>query len=139
MSEHIIAWLKSAHLILPSKEKAGLFRRYAQLNSLATIAAFAVGATWIIISATRHNTAQKACEQEFFPQDSSGETSSEGETMCKIFPWVDVGLMGGLWGVLVIMQVRFRYNLCYYSTALNHVIIAVHPFCYLFLQLRSAC
>ena len=81
-----------------------MFRRYTTLHILITTAAFSVAAAWIIISATRHSTAKSNCEQNFF-SSSSDDITSEGETMCQIFPWVDVGIMGGLWVLLAISQV----------------------------------
>jgi hypothetical protein len=88
----------------PPQEKPDLFRRYAQLNNLATLGAFSVVSAWIIISATSHSKANTRCQKDFFPTPD-GNTSSLGETLCNIFPWVDVGIMGGLWVILAIMQV----------------------------------
>lgn len=85
-----------------------MFRRYTTLHIMITVAGFAVALTWIIISATKHNTALNDCENDFFSDDTSGTGSTsldEGQTLCNIFTWVDVGLMGGLWVVLAIMQV----------------------------------
>ena len=79
-----------------------MFRRYTTLHILITTAAFSVAAVWIILSATRHSHAKGDCEQKFF---TAATPSSEAETMCQIFPWVDVGIMGGLWVLLAISQV----------------------------------
>lgn len=81
-----------------------MYRRYVSLHLLATLAAFAVAAAWAIISATKHSTAKSNCLLDFFSSGSS-DTSSEGDTLCEIFPWVDVGIMGGLWVVLAILHV----------------------------------
>jgi hypothetical protein len=35
---------------------------------------------------------------------------SEGETLCEIFPWVDVGVMGGLWVIMAILHVRISLS-----------------------------
>jgi len=88
------------------QEKPILFRRYTTLHIMLTVAAFAVALTWIIISATKHNTAVSSCENSFFSDDTSPGTTSAGEsqTLCNIFTWVDIGLMGGLWVILAIMQ-----------------------------------
>lgn len=85
------------------QEKPVLFRRYIALHSLITVAAFSVAAVWIGISASRHNTAKSNCEQKFFT--AASDLTTEGQTMCEIFPWVDIGLMAGLWVLLVISQV----------------------------------
>jgi hypothetical protein len=69
----------------------------------ALVAAFAVAAVWIIISASRHTTAENNCLNNFFPDESG--SSGEGQTLCNIFPWVNVGVMGGLWVVLAILFV----------------------------------
>lgn len=87
-----------------AKEKSILYRRYVSLHSLLTAGAFAVAAAWVIISASRHGKAKAKCLEDFFPS-TSGESAGEGDTLCQIFPWVDVGVMGGLWAILAIMQV----------------------------------
>ncbi len=86
-----------------SQEKPVMYRRYTTLHILVTVAAFSVAAVWIIISATRHSTAKSNCEQKFFT--AASDLTSEGEKMCEIFPWVDIGVMGGLWVLLAISQV----------------------------------
>lgn len=57
------------------------------------------------MSATRHSTAKAKCITDFFT-DANGASSSEGDTLCNIFPWVDVGIMGGLWVLLAALLVR---------------------------------
>lgn len=74
---------------------------------LATIAAFAVSGAWIAISATGHKTAVGRCLKDFFATTDPAGPSSLGKTMCDIFPWADVGIMGGLWVILAITQVSF--------------------------------
>jgi hypothetical protein len=90
-----------------AQEKPITFRRYTTLHILVTTAAFSVAAAWIIVSATRHNTAKSNCEQKFFTATAATGVTSEAETMCQIFPWVDVGIMGGLWVLLAISQFYF--------------------------------
>jgi hypothetical protein len=97
-----------------AQEKPVLFRRYSALHALITVAALSLGAVWIAISASRHRTAQSNCEQKYFT--AASDLTSEGQTMCNIFPWVDVGLMGGLWAVLVISQFYFFTIVSGYST-----------------------
>lgn len=81
-----------------------MYRRYTTLHILITVAAFSVSAVWIALSAGHHSTAQTNCEKKFFSSNTT-DLSSEGETICNIFPWVDVGIMGGLWVLLAISQV----------------------------------
>jgi hypothetical protein len=87
------------------KEKTILYRRYVSLHCLATLATFAVAAAWIILSATRHSTAESKCLNDFFLSGDAAQTS-EGNVLCNIFPWVDIGVMCGLWVVLGILHVR---------------------------------
>lgn len=99
-----------ADILCHSQEKATMFRRYTTLHILLTVAAFAVSLTWIIISASSHSHAVNTCKKNFFANDTSTaasdvSTSGEDQTLCNIFTWTDVGLMGGLWVVLAIMQV----------------------------------
>jgi hypothetical protein len=69
------------------------------------MAAFAIAAAWVIISASRHSTAMSNCEKTFYPAASNGSNTTEGQTVCNIITWVDVGLMGGAWVFLALVQV----------------------------------
>jgi cbb3-type cytochrome oxidase subunit 3 len=79
-----------------------MYRRYTTLHLLLTLAGFSIAAVWIILSASRHSQAKSDCQSDFF---ASTTTESLAETLCNIFPWVDVGLMSGLWVLLAISQV----------------------------------
>ncbi|KAI0936555.1 hypothetical protein AcV5_004658 [Taiwanofungus camphoratus] len=96
-------------------ERPITFRRYTTLHLLITIAAFSVAAVWIALSAARHSHAEATCEATFFPENSS-ITSSEGQTLCNVFSWVDVGLMGGLWVLLAIVQLYLYVVLSSYAS-----------------------
>jgi hypothetical protein len=85
-----------------SREKPITYRRYVTLHGLVISAAFSVAAAWIIISVTRHSNAEAKCLGEFF--STANSSTGEADTLCNIFPWVDVGIMGGLWVVLAALQ-----------------------------------
>ena len=72
---------------------------------MVTAAAFSVAAAWAAVSATRHDQAKAKCIADFFNVDDP--TASGGDTICNIFPWVDVGIMGGLWALLAAVHVSF--------------------------------
>ncbi|RDB28594.1 hypothetical protein Hypma_015442 [Hypsizygus marmoreus] len=107
----IVAAIQILGFIGVAREKPTLYRRYVTLHMLATLAAFAVAAAWAIISATRHTTAKTKCLTDFF------QTSSEGDTLCEIFPWVDIGIMGGLWVVLAILHIYLYIILSSYGSS----------------------
>jgi hypothetical protein len=73
---------------------------------MITAGAFAVAIAWTGLSAGRHSTAVSKCQKDFF-SDGGNDVSTLGERLCDIFPWVNVGLMGGLVVVLGILQVSF--------------------------------
>jgi len=101
-----------------SQEKPIMFRRYVTLHTLATVAVFAVAAAWIAISASRHGTAQTNCITNFFTGTTSDSpTASEATTLCNIFPWIDVGIMGGLWVFFAACQIYFYVVVNSYSNA----------------------
>ncbi|KAI6047567.1 hypothetical protein EDC04DRAFT_2556324 [Pisolithus marmoratus] len=101
-----------------AQEKPIVYRRYVTLHSICTCAAFAMAATWIIVSAVRHSTAQSNCEDTFFPSSGSTDsTSTLGQTMCNIFPWVDVGLMGAIWVFFAGVQGYFYFVVSSYGTS----------------------
>lgn len=99
-----------------TQEKHVLFKRYLSLDWFITIAVFSISVAWIIISATRHSAAQANCEKEYYTPDSTGNTAASladaSDTVCNIFSWVDVGIMGGLWVVLLLMQVSAMVYIC---------------------------
>jgi len=86
------------------QEKPIIFKKYISLHGVVIAAGFSVAAAWIIMSATRHSTAKANCITDFFAT-ADGSSPSEGETLCEIFPWVDVGIMGGLWVILAALHV----------------------------------
>ncbi|KAJ7110121.1 hypothetical protein C8R44DRAFT_801415 [Mycena epipterygia] len=98
-----------------AQEKSILFRRYISLHSFAITAAFSVALAWIILSLSRHSTAKSNCLSNFFANASS-EQKAEGETLCNIFPWVDVGVMGGLWVILAGLHIHLYVVLTSYSS-----------------------
>jgi hypothetical protein len=113
----VVAAVQSLGLIGVAKEKTILYRRYVTLHGLAISAAFSIAAAWLIVSATRHSDAQAKCIQDFFSSTGSASSSSEGEALCNIFSWVDIGIMGGLWVLLAILQLYLFVVLSSYGTA----------------------
>ncbi|OJA10836.1 hypothetical protein AZE42_00254 [Rhizopogon vesiculosus] len=99
-----------------AQEKPILFRRYATLNFGITIAAFAIAAAWVIISASRHSTALSNCENTFYPTVSNGSNTSEGQTLCNIITWVDVGLMAGAWAFFALVQIYLLFVISSYGS-----------------------
>ncbi len=86
------------------QERPIFYRRYVTIHSLLTVAAFGVAAAWLIISITRHNQAKSKCINDFFANTISA-TNDEGDTLCNIFSWADIGIMGALWVLFAIVQV----------------------------------
>ncbi|KAJ3559760.1 hypothetical protein NM688_g133 [Phlebia brevispora] len=113
----IICWVGAAIQVLGFlsvfQEKPAFYRRYTTLHILITIAAFSVAAVWIALSAARHNTAKSNCESTYF---INTDEPSESNTLCNIFPWVDIGLMAGLWVLLAIAQVYFYVVISSYGS-----------------------
>ncbi|KAM5530787.1 hypothetical protein V8D89_015528 [Ganoderma adspersum] len=103
----ILAWATAAVQVLGfvavRQERPIFFRRYVTLHSLLTVAAFGVAAAWLIISITRHNQAKSQCINDFFANTISA-TNNEGDTLCNIFSWADIGIMGALWVLFAIVQ-----------------------------------
>ena len=114
--------------MLHTQEKTILYRRYVTLHGIGISAAFSIAAAWIILSATRHSNAETKCLQDFFSSTDSASSSTEGTTLCNIFPWVDIGIMGGLWVLLGILTVS-------HLSAFYPFLIA--PQLYLFIVLSS--
>jgi hypothetical protein len=118
---YVGAGIQVLGFIAVSTEKSLLFKRYLSLDWFITIAGFSISAAWIIISATRHSTAQTNCQTDFYSATSTVNTAaslaSASDTVCNIFSWVDVGIMGGLFVVLVLMQLYMLIVASSYSKA----------------------
>jgi len=112
----VIAAVQALGFIGVAKEKTILYRRYVTLHGIAIVAAFSIAAAWIILSATRHSDAQSKCIQDFFSSTGSASSSSEGDALCNIFSWVDIGIMGALWILLAILQLYLFVILSSYGT-----------------------
>lgn len=81
-----------------------MYRRYVTLHGLALGAVFFLAGIWIGLSAAGHSKAEAKCIQDFFNSTGSASDSSEGEALCSIFSWVDIGIMGALWVMLAVLQ-----------------------------------
>ncbi|OCF38850.1 hypothetical protein I317_07358 [Kwoniella heveanensis CBS 569] len=145
----IIAAVQPVGFIGVLREKTSTFKWYTLLNGLAMLAGFCCAAALIIVSALRHNTAVSACEVKFF-SDSQSTTSaanetlaSEGEALCSAFAWADVGIMGALWLILLLVQSYFIYLTRTYSTSqvsdhkLYHSVYSENPEAFTMSILRS--
>jgi len=83
------------------RENISMFKKYVTIHGIVTGLGFSVAASWIIWSAIGHNNAEQRCITDFF---ASGSNSPEASTLCNIFPWVSVGIMGALWLILAVVQ-----------------------------------
>ncbi|VDB86511.1 unnamed protein product [Peniophora sp. CBMAI 1063] len=114
---YIAAGLQVLGFIGVAKERGILFRRYLTLHIFTTLAAFVVAGVMIGLSAGHHDDAQNSCIAKFFTAQST--SASLADTLCDIFPWVDVGVMGGLWLLLAISQIYFYTVVSGYSAYAN--------------------
>ncbi|CAK5280563.1 unnamed protein product [Mycena citricolor] len=62
-------------------------QKICHIARVVATGAFSVALAWIILSATRHSTAQSNCETSFFSNVST-EAKSEGQILCNIFPCI---------------------------------------------------
>ncbi|KAF7310982.1 hypothetical protein HMN09_00641500 [Mycena chlorophos] len=110
----VIAAIQLLGFLGVAQEKPILFRRYLTLHSLASTGAFSVALAWIILSLSRHSTAQTNCLNDFF-SDADSEEQTEGKVLCNIFPWAIIGIGAGLWAVLAVAHIYFFVVLSAYS------------------------
>lgn len=95
-----------------------LFKRYSSLHLLILLGGFAVAATWIVMSAIQHNTAEARCLNDFF-RGATGSLQSQGRTLCNIFAYVDVGIMACLWVLFAITQIYLYVLMLSYPASLR--------------------
>ena len=90
------------------KEKPALFRKYVTFNSIILYVGLSAALAFIAISAGRHQPAVDECESSFFSsgnQTTTAQADTEGQQICNIFTWVILGITGGLWLLLFVLQV----------------------------------
>ncbi|GAA5909714.1 hypothetical protein JCM5296_005770 [Sporobolomyces johnsonii] len=94
------------------RERVGLFRTYSRINMFFVLIALALALAIIIASAVKHSTAVTACEK-LFSADSSDSTAN---TICNIWTWVQVGIMGLLFVIVGLCELYFlMYSSIYAS------------------------
>ncbi|WVO16653.1 hypothetical protein L204_104333 [Cryptococcus depauperatus] len=132
------------------REKTATFKFYVWINSLLILAAFVCAAALIITSALKHKHAVTTCEQKFFTDSGNSSTSAnetlsaESEKLCSAFAWADVGIMGGLWVILFLVQGYFIYLTRVYSKSqvsdhkLYHSVYSENPEAFTMSILRSS-
>ena len=96
------------------------------VNTAALALAFILALVWIIVSAVKHTSAVDACIEQFITEDSGTNSnqsevnvtsgSVSGETLCNIFTWVQMGVMGGLWLALLLVEFYFALMCRFYQT-----------------------
>lgn len=99
---YVFAFLQIMGFLGIFKEKPALFRRYVTINWIVLYAGMSVALAFLGLSAGRHTAALDACKISFFSDDTA--TDDKADQICNIFTWVIVGVMGGLWLVLFIVQ-----------------------------------
>ncbi|KAF9513663.1 hypothetical protein BS47DRAFT_1317328 [Hydnum rufescens UP504] len=99
---YVVTGVQLVGFIGVSRENLKFYRLYQRTNTLAVLVAFGMAAAFIGVSAGRHNTAVANCKSAYFR--STGSSATESQTLCNVFTWVVVGLMGLLWVVLAIFQ-----------------------------------
>ena len=80
-----------------------MYRSYTHLHYFVTLVGFSVSAAWIIISLTKNKQAMLKCQSDFFTPTS---IEAEKKTLCEIFVWVDIGILGFFWILFAGIQVR---------------------------------
>ncbi|KAL1670603.1 hypothetical protein GGF50DRAFT_93467 [Schizophyllum commune] len=112
----VVCGIQVLGFIAVRTEKTGMFRQYRNLHSIGLVALLAISAAWIIISATKHSTAKTNCIDKYFTNET---LDTEADTLCDIFTWADVGIMGGLWVVLAVSHAYYFVVLNSYVSSLN--------------------
>ncbi|WWC59615.1 uncharacterized protein I303_102174 [Kwoniella dejecticola CBS 10117] len=145
----VIAAVQPVGFIGVLREKTSTFKVYSLINALAILAALICAAALIITSALQHNQAVASCEAKFFSDSNSTSSTanstlaSEGEALCSAFAWADVGIMGALWVILLLVQGYFIYLTRTYSKSqvkdhkLYHSVYSENPEAFTMSILRS--
>lgn len=94
------------------RDKVKLFKTYSRINTILIVLALLLSLAIIIISAVRHNSAIDTC-QRLFSTDATGNT---GESICNVWTWVQVGIMGLLFVIVGLCELYFLMYSSIYSS-----------------------
>lgn len=83
----------------------------ARVNFGAVLLCHVLALIWIIISAAKHSTVTMDCVRQF----TSDNSSLDGQSICDIFCWVQLGVMGLLWLIFALSQSYFCFVLRVYG------------------------
>ncbi|GAA5986779.1 hypothetical protein JCM10908_000894 [Rhodotorula pacifica] len=90
------------------RERPRLFKGFLRINGLLVTAAVLCALAMIVVSAAKHSTAIDNCRALF----STDDTDSTAHTICNIWTWIQIGIMGLLFVIVGLCQVYF---VCYTS------------------------
>jgi hypothetical protein len=82
--------------------------RSISVNILSISAAMIMALVWIVLSGIHHNDAVSACTAEFGDTSNTAALSTaatnSGHSICNIFTFVQIGVVGGLWVLALVTQ-----------------------------------
>ncbi|GAA6062794.1 hypothetical protein JCM10212_002163 [Sporobolomyces blumeae] len=97
------------------RDRVGLFKTYSRINMVLVVLALLLALAIIIISAVRHSAAIDTC-QNLFSTDSASDSDTTAESICNIWTWVQVGIMGLLFVIVGLCELYFlMYSSIYAS------------------------
>ncbi|ORX33998.1 hypothetical protein BD324DRAFT_584133 [Kockovaella imperatae] len=130
------------------REKTTTFKVYAWTNFVAVLSAFICAAALIAVSAVRHEEAIVTCQvgSDWHAINSAQNSTlaEQGEILCSPFAWADIGIMGGLWVLLLLTQLYFIFYTYSYSKSqvkdhkLYHSVYSENPEAFTMSILRSS-
>ncbi|GAA5965448.1 hypothetical protein JCM8115_005754 [Rhodotorula mucilaginosa] len=90
------------------RERPRLFKGFLRINGILVSAAILCSLAIIIVSAAKHSTGVDNCTALF----SADNTDTTANTICNIWTWIQIGIMGLLFVLVGLCQVYF---VCYTS------------------------
>ncbi|PWN45625.1 hypothetical protein IE81DRAFT_272091, partial [Ceraceosorus guamensis] len=113
----IIMLLQPVGLFAVIKQRPSLYRGYLRIATILVLAEILVTLAFFAVAAARHSTALESCIALYAntPQgDGAGFSTSQtdnaldgvGDTICNVWIWIQVGLMGLLIALVGITQVQ---------------------------------
>ncbi|GAA5971930.1 hypothetical protein JCM11641_001574 [Rhodosporidiobolus odoratus] len=90
------------------RERPALFKTYSRFNSLLVVLALLCALILIIVSAVKHSTGVDECVRLF--SASVDDADNTAKTICNVWTWIQIGIMGLLFVIVGLCQVYF---VCY--------------------------
>ncbi|BGP23769.1 proteophosphoglycan ppg4 [Rhodotorula toruloides] len=94
------------------REKPRLFKAFLRINGLLVTASILLALAIVIISAVQHSKGVDSCTRLF----GTDNADSTAKNICNIWTWIQIGIMGLLFGIVALCEFYFVFYTSIYAS-----------------------